>query len=78
VRPVAAILFVYLGYAAGSLQVLAFKDKFEILGILLAVSILLVIIAGAVHGGQAKGKQTRTIPRRSSAKNRSKAAVARR
>jgi hypothetical protein len=69
VRPVAAILFLYLGYAGGSLQVLAFRDKFEILGVLLAVSIILVCIAGAVHGGRG-GKKTRTIPRTSVARNR--------
>jgi hypothetical protein len=71
-RPATIILFIYIGYAAGSLQVLAFKDKFEIIGVLLVVSIVLVIIAGAVHGGQAKGKQARTIPKRASvARNRS-------
>jgi hypothetical protein len=73
-RPATAILFLYIGYAGGSLQVLAFKDKFETLGILLAVSIMLVVIAGAVHGARGK-KQHRTIPtsipKRSSTKNRS-------
>ena len=72
-RPVTAILFIYLGYAAGSLQVLAFKDRYEILGILLAVSILLVIIAGAVHGARGGKKQTRTIPKRASVARNSKA-----
>ena len=71
-----AILLIYLGYAAGSLQVLAFRDKFEILGILLAVSIALVVIAGAVHGARGK-KQTRTIPRRASRVARRNVRIAR-
>jgi len=54
----------------------AFKDKYEILGILLAISIALVIIAGAAHGARGK-KQTRTIPRRASRVARRNVRIAR-
>jgi len=67
VRPATAIILLYVGYAAGSLQVLAFKDMHEVLGVLVGISILLVIVAGVMNSRQAK--QTRTIPKRSSAKN---------
>jgi membrane protein DedA with SNARE-associated domain len=73
-KPASTLLLIYLGYAAGSLQVLAFKDKYEILGILLAVSIVLVVIAGAVHGAR---KPVRTIPKRASRVARRNVRVAR-
>ena len=74
VKPAACILCTYVGFIAGSLQAMALPDKWEGLGVVLLVTIILVI-AGMVHtrGKRKPGKvkTNKAIPRRSSARKRS-------
>jgi hypothetical protein len=70
VKAVIAILWLYIGFVAGSLQVLAFSDKWEVLGVVILVTIILGSIA--VMRTQRPVKKPKTIPRRASvARNRS-------
>jgi len=76
VRPATATILIYIGYAIGSLQILAFKDKYGVLGVLLGVSILLIIVAGVANSRQGR-KPSKAIPRRSSVARNRKAAKSR-
>lgn len=77
-RPAIYILFTYIGFVAGSLQVLAFSDKWEVLGVVILVTIIMGSIA--VMRTQRPQKKPKAIPRRASvARNRSaKVSVGRR
>jgi len=76
-----SLLCTYIGFVAGSLQVLAFTDKWAVLGVVLLVTIVLVVTAIVISQRPQGRKQAKTIPttipkRRSSskvAKNRSAA-----
>ncbi len=75
-RLATAILMLYIGFVAGSLQVLAFKDRWEVLGVVVGITILAIFIMGMRTSMRMKPvkKKPRTIPRRASvARNRSAA-----
>ena len=65
------LLMLYVGFVAGSLQVLAFSDKWEVLGVLLLVTIILIFILGAMS--QRPAKKGKAIPRRASVARNSRA-----
>ena len=71
----AYLLMLYIGFVAGSLQVLTFKDKYEVLGVLLLVTIILIFILGTMS--QRPAKKGKTIPRRTSVARNSKAKAVR-
>ena len=78
-RPAAYLLCAYIGYAAGSLQVLAFKDRLEVLGILILVTIVALIVLGTKTSMrmQQPVKKSKAIPKRASVARRSKAVKSR-
>jgi hypothetical protein len=68
------LLLLYIGFVVGSLQVLAFSNKWEGLGVVILVTIIL-LIAGATHArGQSKPIQKRASisKKRSAAKSKLK------
>jgi ABC-type transport system involved in cytochrome bd biosynthesis fused ATPase/permease subunit len=72
----AYLLCTYIGFVAGSLQVLAFADKWYGLGVLILITIILIIVC-MVHARHSK--PTKAIPKklknrvvRSSSKAKSK------
>lgn len=77
-RPIIAMLFTYIGFTAASLEVLVFKDKYEVLGVLIAVTIALIIV-GMVHARHKKPQKgiprklkNRVVRNRSKDKSRAK------
>jgi len=58
----AYLLMLYIGFVAGSLQVLTFKDKWEVLGVLLLVTIILIFILGVMS--QRPQKKPKPLPKR--------------
>lgn len=60
-RLAASILLLYVGFTAGSLQVLAFPDRWEGLGVLILITIIL-LIASMVHVRHSKPQKA--IPKK--------------
>jgi hypothetical protein len=72
-KPAAYFLCTYVGFAAGSLQVLAFKDRWEGLGVLILITIIL-LIASMVHVRHSKPQKlkNRVVRKRSVIKGKAK------
>jgi hypothetical protein len=69
-KPAVSILLLYVGFTAGSLQVLAFKDRWEGLGVLIGVTMILLIVG--MVSTRAK-KPTKAMPKKNVVRKRSKA-----
>jgi hypothetical protein len=54
-KHVSHLLLLYIGFVVGSLQVLAFSNKWEGLGVVILVTIIL-LIAGMTHAREKKMK----------------------
>ncbi len=60
-KPAPSLLFTYIGFVAGSLQVLAFHEKWEGLGVLILITIVLIITCMVYVR---HSKPTKAIPRK--------------
>jgi membrane protein DedA with SNARE-associated domain len=69
-KHISHLLLLYIGFVAGSLQVLAFTNKWEGLGVVILVTIIL-LIAGATH---ARWQSSKPIPKRGSISKKRSAA----
>lgn len=74
----ASILLLYVGFIAGSLQAMAFPDKWEGLGVIIMVTIILLIAGIARARSKRKVKPIKkrsSVVRKRSAKSKSRFGV---
>jgi hypothetical protein len=73
-KPASHLLCTYVGFVIGSLQVLAFPNKWEGLGVVFLVTIIL-LIAGITH---ARGREVAKPIKKRASQSKSKLKAARR